>query len=120
MNKLREAAEMALPLLVAYQDYTGDSRIANKCGEAIEALRQALAQPEQPMSPEHLPRDVATNGVKPMEGGGGGGGSQPKRAWVGLTDDEIDSIFVDYGWCISTLYLRVVRSIEAKLKEKNT
>ena len=44
----------------------------------------------------------------------------PKREWVGLTDDEIDSIFVDYGWCISTLYLRVVRSIEAKLKEKNT
>ena len=43
-----------------------------------------------------------------------------KREWVGLTDDEIDSIFVDYGWCISTLYLRVVRSIEAKLKEKNT
>ena len=44
----------------------------------------------------------------------------PKREWVGLTDEEIDSIFVDYGWCISTLYLRVVRSIEAKLKEKNT
>ncbi len=41
----RKAMEMALPLLVAYQDYTGDSRIANKCGEAIEALRQALAQP---------------------------------------------------------------------------
>ena len=47
MTDLRKAAEMALPLLVAYQDYTGDSRIANKCGEAIEALRQALAQPEQ-------------------------------------------------------------------------
>lgn len=44
---LRKAADMAIPLLVAYQDYTGDSRIANKCGEAIEALRQALAQPEQ-------------------------------------------------------------------------
>lgn len=43
MTDLRKAAEMALPLLVAYQDYTGDSRIANKCGEAIEALRQALA-----------------------------------------------------------------------------
>jgi len=43
-----------------------------------------------------------------------------KREWVGLTDEEIDYIFVDYGWCISTLYLRVVRSIEAKLKEKNT
>ena len=46
-DQLHKAAEMALPLLVAYQDYTGDSRIANKCGEAIEALRQALAQPEQ-------------------------------------------------------------------------
>lgn len=48
MTDLRKAAEMALPLLVAYQDYTGDFRIANKCGEAIEALRQALAQPETP------------------------------------------------------------------------
>ena len=42
--ELRKAAEMAIPLLVAYQDYTGDSRIANKCGKAIEALRQALWQ----------------------------------------------------------------------------
>lgn len=47
MDDLRKAAEMALPLLVAYQDYTGDLRIANECGKIIEALRQALAQPEQ-------------------------------------------------------------------------
>ena len=44
-------------------------------GEAWDALRQALAQPEIPMSPEHLPQYIATNNIKPTtEGGGGAGG----------------------------------------------
>ena len=38
--------QQALPLLIAYQDYTGDSRIANECGEAIKALEAELAKPE--------------------------------------------------------------------------
>ena len=42
----REIMQQALPLLIAYQDYTGDSRIANECGEAIKALEAELAKPE--------------------------------------------------------------------------
>ena len=40
---------------------------------------------------------------------------QPKREWVGLTDEERDEIYlaVELGACGETL-------IEAKLKEKNT
>jgi hypothetical protein len=37
----------------------------------------------------------------------------PKRAWVGLTDEEI----VQMGL---SNYMKVVRETEAKLKEKNT
>ena len=49
-------------------------------GEAWDALRQALAQPEIPMSPEHLPQYIATNNIKPTtEGGGGAGGAQPEQ-----------------------------------------
>ena len=54
-----------------------DEREAN--AKLIEALRQALAQTEQPMSPEHLPQYIATNNIKPTTEGGGGGGSQPEQ-----------------------------------------
>ena len=39
----------------------------------------------------------------------------PQRTWVGLTDDDIDTIF----WGASKTDLLRVREIEAKLKEKN-
>jgi hypothetical protein len=39
----------------------------------------------------------------------------PRREWVGLTDEEIDSYFNDLGWSYP-----VIKDIEAKLKEKNT
>ena len=47
MTDLRKAVEMAVPLLIGYREYSGDHRIANRCGEVLEALRQALALPEQ-------------------------------------------------------------------------
>ena len=40
-------------------------------------------------------------------------------AWVGLTDEEIDSYFEDHGWSPSESYYPVIKDIEAKLKEKN-
>ena len=73
MTDLRKAAEMLMKAL--------DDGWVERGDNVVIALRQALAQPEQPMSPEHLPRYVATNGVKPMEGGGGGG-SQPEPDWT--------------------------------------
>ena len=39
--------------------------------------------------------------------------AQPEREWVGLTDDEINSLY-------PTNWLEFARLIEAKLKEKNT
>ncbi len=53
-----------------------------------------------PMTPEHLPQYIATNGIKPMQGGGGGG-SQPEQEPVAWRNNE----FLHH---------------EVKLKEKNT
>ena len=40
----------------------------------------------------------------------------PKREWVGLTDDEVNEIYASGD----AYRIRIVRLIEAKLKEKNT
>jgi hypothetical protein len=48
----------------------------------------------------------------------------PKREWVGLTDEDIeaiaDTIPIDEMGGPSTWHIKFSRSIEAKLKEKNT
>jgi hypothetical protein len=41
--------------------------------------------------------------------------AQPKREWVGLTDEEMEDIWNERGW-----YVTLFQKVEAKLKEKNT
>jgi hypothetical protein len=41
----------AIVLLVSYREYTGDFRMANLCGEVVEALKAELAKPEQEFVP---------------------------------------------------------------------
>ena len=45
----------------------------------------------------------------------------PKREWVGLTDEEIDTAWrsVDYTVSYEQFRIDIARAIEAKLKEKN-
>ena len=89
---------------------------------ALEALRQALAQPEQePVA--WMVRDQVDGCQYPSAlknpVGSINGESQPLytapplKEWVGLTDDEIEHLRNDQPWWM-------VRDIEAKLKEKNT
>jgi hypothetical protein len=102
MNDLRKAAEMALDAL---EDIFGKEK---KDVGAIQALRQALAQPEQrPANFYLLP---------------------PQREWVGLTDEEIakaDCVAMDYvsggeyGVAEETI-TEFARAIEQVLKEKNS
>ena len=47
-----ELLKQALKLLIAYQDDTRDSRIANKCGLTIQAIEVELAKPEQEFYPD--------------------------------------------------------------------
>lgn len=68
----REIMQQALDAL---EYHTMQTRPISHTDKAIEALEAALAQPEIPMSPEHLPQYIATNNIKPTtEGGGGAGG----------------------------------------------
>ena len=125
MTDLRKAAEMALEALSEYTGVVTSGTDPNKwhevvdgggpAREAIEALRQALAQPEQEPYPEG---DI----VGPCICGSWPGGEclkckrieQPKREWVGLTDEEVDQIYMHEG------HEDVVLLTQAKLKEKNT
>jgi hypothetical protein len=43
----------------------------------------------------------------------------PQRTWVGLTDEEITSIFKTQRMVYNTNGVTFARAIEAKLKEKN-
>jgi len=45
---------------------------------------------------------------------------QPKREWVGLTDEEIDATLIDLLRQNKSGAVTISRAIEAKLKEKNT
>jgi hypothetical protein len=43
----RELIGKSVALLVSYREYTEDCRIANVCGEIVEALKSELLKPEQ-------------------------------------------------------------------------
>jgi len=43
----------------------------------------------------------------------------PQRTWVGLTDEEIED-FVSALWPVGAGAGKLLRAVEAKLKEKNT
>jgi len=45
---------------------------------------------------------------------------EPRKPWVGLTEDEVDACFYDHGWSSSAMYHMVVHAIQSKLKERNT
>jgi hypothetical protein len=44
---------------------------------------------------------------------------QPPREWVGLTDEEIESLYFDNFSKKQLRWFAFARAIEAKLKEKN-
>jgi len=130
MTDLRKAAEAVLEAW----DWDWSEPRNEALRERMEALRQALAmekfskvnqeieealkQPEQePVAwvyngilHEFDPSEFATSEVTPLYI------APPKRKWVGLTDEEVESWRGNYDFFDSAL----VREVEAKLKEKNT
>lgn len=75
-----------------------------------ELLQQALDALNNKWSVDRTTRDrQAIEAIKARL-------AHPKKEWVGLTDEEIDSIAVGDDHEILTF----ARAIEAKLKEKNT
>ena len=110
---------------------------AEKMHEAITAIKEALAQPEQEPVAWMFEHDetgrmnyVSNDGIHnptmflemnpryalvcPLYT------TPSQRTWVSLTNEEIDSYFENHGWSPSKDYYPVIKAIEAKLKEKNT
>ena len=133
MNDLRKAAEMALEAL---EDVFG---LEKKDVGAINALRQALAPEVTPeVTPEvNEPEEwVKIDEVRQYLDSVGCGTiyktagedrvplylAPPKREWVALTDEDIDSYALDIGVTANKAppwLVKYARDIEAKLKEKN-
>ena len=116
---LRKAAEMALEALEL-----GDDISAEQMSDALDALRQALAQPEQEpvawQDPQYKtliePHKAHPDWIPLYT-------APPKREWVGLTDEEGAEIWGDahdLDWKRTVTPKEIVKRIEAKLKEKNT
>ena len=121
MSDLRKAAEMALEVM----EYNRANGTPNM-GAAIEALRQALAQPEQEpvgyVTIENISSWAQVPSIKwfkkPTEGQLYT--APPKREWVGLTDEEIEKCKINGGLPHAINWRLSVKVMEAKLKEKNT
>ena len=83
--------------------------------EAIIAIKEALAQEQEPVAWEQFYPDIGKPQLTyPPQGIYY---TPPQRTWVGLTDDEIDDL-----WESTASYYNThdfARAIEAKLKEKN-
>lgn len=104
----------------------------------IKQTKQALAQPEHHPKADiaTLPEPVAEIDVKQTPSGGYVGTvcwldlpvgywtlytSPPKREWQGLTDEEVFDIWLNEMLAPDKVfYQKLCRSVEAKLKQKNT
>jgi hypothetical protein len=148
MTDLKKAAQQALEALEFMADEWGFTQKANRPErwQAIEALRAALAQQDEPKGggklppplqaepvlvvekePDYMSRGHFYEGSKPfidptevwkLPIGTKLYAQPPRREWRGLTDDEISALF--------PLPLRsdykpysFARAVEAALKEKN-
>ena len=108
MTDLRKAAEMALEAFEMLDRRGGlGLDVHEYIRTKIEALRQALAQPEQKYATKVLADGTFVTEPLPLYT------APPKREWVGLTDEEVDEIYMHEG------HEDVVLLTQAKLKEKN-
>ena len=105
MTDLRKAAEMAFAELCNQRDahYTKD--IPAELTQAIQALRQALAEPEQKYATKVLADGTFVTEPLPLYT------ASPKREWVGLTEEQI---FEHEWWDEETAF-----AVNKELKEKN-
>jgi hypothetical protein len=79
LNQKTEQAEKQEP--VANRSDCGHKEFMPLCQMCQAMGAQAHSYTAPPMTPEHLPQYIATDG-KPMESGGGGVCSRPRKEWV--------------------------------------
>ena len=110
MTTLREAAQMALDALEQIHRDNMTTIAEENWSKAIEALRAALAQPEQEPPCKTGSQCVGNKCERCAV--------QPEREWQGLTDEEISKIYASTDWNDNEDW-DYERAIEAKLREKN-
>ena len=113
----KEALKLALEALTnAYWPTESDLMPAHnikECADAITAIKEALAQPEQEPVADHfdcgtyLGSHIGKEIKHRIENY-----SPPQRTWVGLTNEERAD-------CWETIPELAMKKVEAKLKEKN-
>ena len=119
----REAIEEAIEVLEdASAEMLTETGNENYYGEAITILRQALETEQEPVAwASSLDFDDDDQEIIPAKDKGklGTGNcdiplyATPKREWVGLTDEDMEALFLNEDG------VRFARYIEAKLREKN-
>ena len=118
-NEERKVIELALEALEDWANWSDHT--PPKTSQAITAIKEALAQPEQePVAwycKEGLKRGVSLKQEslewEPLYT------TPPQRTWVGLTDEEIEQGCKE-SWVTEQAFQSAVWWAEAKLKEKNT
>jgi hypothetical protein len=123
----REAMQMALEALES--DPISHAGLVNR-KQAIAILRQALEAEQEPVAwASSLDFDDDDQEIIPAKDKGKLGTSNcdialyiapPKKQWVGLTDEEINSVRYSRDWTAPWTDATFARAIEEKLKEKNT
>jgi hypothetical protein len=102
---IRETLKLALEaLLHAYHEDEAHPRTL----EAITAIKEALAQEQEPVIDKSAAIRIATSL-----------GWSPQRTWVGLTDEEIAQGCKE-SWVTEQAWQSAVWWAEDKLKERNT
>ena len=126
----KEALKLALEALEGVLDNSPkvlDASISGglyeviQCRDAITAIKEALAQPQQEPVAWHYPGgkpDQCTTDKAYAEKDPAWTPMYYKQEWVGLTDEEAYKIYRDCGDL--NVRINIARAIEAKLKEKNT
>jgi len=140
----KEAMNLALEALMyaSYEDIEYTDACAAKVLEARNALKEALAQPEQePVAWKLMPRDATDAMLKAMDECSTGGYDErlyaghaasvymaawdaldihpPQRPWAGLTDEEIQTTWDSVMDGAVFTRREVYKAIKAKLKQKN-
>ena len=114
MTDLRKAAEMALEALETLWDILDDIDTASDMAKENDAWYRKRVEALQKKRWDTM---ITTDGYK-LKGGPvealRQALAQPKREWVGLTNQEIWDLGADHA-----IDLAWAREIEAKLKEKN-
>jgi hypothetical protein len=113
-----DAMKLALEALEGFYEYGYDRQ---ECFEHITAIKEALAEHAM-REVQRLGQEIEQEPVAWIYDPITERIITPQRTWVGLTDREIDELWMshhdDFGNPLSATGYE--RAIEAKLKEKNT